>query len=140
MAAADATVPLMTAVRTAILADAQIASVTTKVYDWPPSNVRGPFITLNALSWRTWDTADSDGQEITIDVHAWDMPSHDGPATATVRSLMTHLRRLLHRGALTVSGHNLVLVEATAGTGPMLDPDGVTMHGVVTIRALVGHG
>lgn len=136
MAATDYTKPLLIALRSAMLADPQIAAITPRVYRWPPAGEPMPMLTLNRVGWGTWDTADSDGQEIKVDVHAWDADGSDAPDTVRVDDLMGHVRRLFHRAPLELDG--LVLIEVVGGTGPLLDPDGVTLHGIVTLRALVG--
>lgn len=138
MAATDHTELLLIALRSAMLADPQIAAITTRVFDWPPAGEPLPMLTLNAIGWSTWDTADSDGQEIKVDVHVWDADGSDAPDSTRARLLMKHLRRVFHRAPLDLDG--LVLLEVVGGSGPRLDPDGVTLHGIVTLRALAGLG
>jgi hypothetical protein len=136
----DGTMALMTAIRTALLADSGLAALgITEVYDRPPSIQVLPFVTIGATRYSDWSFADNDGQEIFVDVSAWDGSKAD-PNTLVTRQIMERLRVILHFATLTLGAPSrCVLCQVINSVGPMLDPDGSTLHGVVSIRALVDH-
>jgi hypothetical protein len=136
----DGTMALMTAVRTALLADSGLAALgITEVYDRPPAMQNSPFVTIGATRYSDWSFADADGQEIFIDISAWD-GSKAEPNTLTTRQIMERIRVILHFATLTLGAPaRCILCQVINTVGPMLDPDGSTLHGVVSIRALVDH-
>lgn len=138
MAGTDATIQLLTAVRAALAADSALtAIVSTRIYDLPPANAVAPYITTDGTYYTDWSTDSFDGQEVSIDVHAWDQPASMAPTTRRVRDMMARIRAVLHRTSLSLSTSNLVLLTADNARGPILDPDGSTVHGIVTVRALI---
>lgn len=139
--ALDATYAIKAAIRTALLANTTISSalVGQKIVDLAPSGHGTPYISLVVQS-NDFSTASEDGQEFEIDVNVWHQPSSQTPETATVRSLMSEVRQTLHTASLSMnSPYNCILIRATNMVGPYRDPDGATLHGVVTVRALVDH-
>lgn len=55
-------------------------------------------------------------------------------------AIMGHVRRILHTANLTLSApYHAVLCRAINQIGPFHDPDGATIHGVVTVRVVVDH-
>lgn len=135
----DATVALMAALRARLLADGELPAITGKIFDRPPANEATPYLTIGETSYEDWSTSDTDGQNIRVDIGVWQEPAGADPDTRVVRALMGHVRRIVHLAPLDLGAHNLVLVRVERAVGPMLDPDGYTLHGVVTVRALTGH-
>lgn len=139
--ALDATYAIRAGIRTALLANTTLNSVLAgqKVVDLAPSSHPTPYISLETTS-EDFSTATEDGQELSIDVNVWHQPSSQTPETATARDIMAEVRKTLHTAALSLaSPYNLVLLRVTNMVGPFRDPDGMTLHGVVTVRALVDH-
>jgi len=138
--AVDRTVDVMTAIRTAMLADASIAAlVGTRVYDTVPEKAAMPCMTIGDTGYIDSSTSSSEAQDMEIDVHCWDMPSDKANAknTADVRALMGHVRRVFHDLALAVSGRNVLVCRVTRAMPVIADANEI--HGVVTIRVLIGH-
>lgn len=136
----DGTMALMTAVRTALLADSALAALgITEVYDRPPEIQQSPFVTIGATRYADWSFADADAQEIFMDISAWNS-SNPQVNTLATRQIMERVRVILHFATLTLGAPaRCVLCQVINSVGPMLDPDGSTLHGVVSIRALVDH-
>lgn len=140
MTAVDRTVEVMTAIRTAMLADASIAAlVGTRVYDTAPEKVASPYMTIGDVGYADASSSDSEAQDLEMDVHCWDIPADRANAknTANVRALMGHVRRVFHDLALAVTGRNVVVCRVTRTIPIVSDAD--AMHGVVIIRVLAGH-
>lgn len=140
MTAVDRTLEVMAAIRTALLADATVAAlIGTRVYDTAPEAVTGPYMTIGSVGYRDYSTSSSEGQDMLMDVHCWDIPADRANAknTANVRALMASVRRLFHDAALSVPARNVIVCRVTGGMPVMADADEI--HGVVTVRVLIGH-
>jgi len=130
------------AVRTAILADATLSStlVGSKVLVQAPSSHPTPYIQLTARS-QDWATATEDGQEIFLDLHVWHQRLSQTPETDVARDIMSRLKQVLHTASLSLaSPFTLTQMRVDSMIGPYLDPDGTTLHGVVSLHAFVDHG
>lgn len=138
--AADATAAVLAAVRSRALSDAELvaelASVSS-VYDAPPEAAATPFVTLNAVAWSDWSTDTTDGQEFTLDLHVWqELPDR----AAICRRIMRRLWTLFEFQPLPAAApFRVVLSQVVASIGPLRDPDGLTLHGVVSLRVLTDH-
>lgn len=137
----DATFALKAAVRRTLLADASINAILagSKIVDEAPKEHPTPYISVDARS-DDWSTATEDGQVIALDLSVWHQPSSRTPETALVRDLMGTIRRALHTADVTLDApFHCAQIRVETMIGPYRDPDGQTMHGVVSIRALVDH-
>ncbi len=155
----DATFDWQAALRSALAADAALAALVgidpmsgaTKVFNRPPAHVALPYVSFGDTSQRAFSTSDSYGQEILTDVHCWAMRQSDGnqsPSTATARQMLARIEAIVHmqpdfsgdRAPLTVPGRNLLVAQVVERSQLVLDPDGETNHGFLTVAALIGHG
>lgn len=131
---------LIEAVRLTLIGEPTIrAIVGLRVYDRAPADAAFPYITLFEVTATDESSSDSDAEAVTLDVHVWTRPDDRSPATRQNRDLMALIRAALHNRRPPIVGRNLVLLQVTARRGPLSDPDGVTLHGIVSARALVGH-
>ena len=104
-----------------------------------PSSAPTPYIEMDPSS-SDFSTATEDGQDIRIDLHVWHQPGSQTPETATTMAIIGHVRRILHTASLTLANpYNCILCRVINQVGPMTDPDGATLHGVVSLRLLVDH-
>lgn len=139
--ALDATYAIRAAIRTALLANATLSSALAgqKVVDLAPSSHPTPYISLAATA-VDFSTATEDGQEFEIDVNVWHQPSSQTPESGAALAIMAEVRKTLHTAILSLAApYNLVLMRVTNQIAPYRDPDGLTLHGIVTVRALVDH-
>lgn len=139
--ALDATFALKAAVRGALLANATLNAALQglKIVDDAPSTHPTPYIEIDTRS-DDWSTATEDGQQFSIDLHVWHQPPSRTPETASARDLMGLVRQTLHNASLTLAApFHCVLIRVESEVGPFRDPDGTTLHGVVTVRAIVDH-
>lgn len=137
----DAVEATLAAVRTALLADATLSGMLAgnKVVTLAPSSCPTPYISIADRS-NDWSTASEDGQEIVLDLNVWHQPSSQTPEAGTTRAIMRRIRELLHTGTITPAApFHCVQIRVTNEIGPYRDPDGSTLHGVVTARVLVDH-
>lgn len=139
--ALDATYAVKAAVRSLLLSNATLEAslVGLKIVDLAPSGHSTPYISLEVAS-EDFSTGTEDGQEFTIDVNVWHQTGSQTPETATARNIMAEVRKTLHTAILVMDApYNNVLTRVTNQIGPFRDPDGLTLHGIVTVRALVDH-
>jgi hypothetical protein len=137
----DATFAIKKAVRAALLANStlNLALQGLKVVDAASTKHATPYISWDTSS-DDWSTATEDGQVIVLDLNVWDQPSSRTPETANGRDIMSIVRETLHTATLFLdTPFHCVQIRVEAMIGPYRDPDGQTLHGVVTIRALVDH-
>lgn len=139
MAAQDRTTALLTAARSALLADAAVlASVVDRVFTSAPEGVASPYITLRA-DYRDSSTSSSEAQDFEIEVHCWDIPADRSNAkdTSRVRTLMERVRPVFHDAGFSVPGKNVIVSRVIASVAPVANADDI--HGVVIVRVLIGH-
>lgn len=115
--------------------DAAIMAIAAGVFDRVPSSPFGTktaYITLGASD-STDDTAECiDGQEINTTIHCWSR----AVGKVECKRLTDLVRRKLHRANLSLTENALVFFEVES-TRVFDDPDGITTHGVVQVRAAV---
>jgi hypothetical protein len=123
----------------ALNSDAQLtALVGHRIYDAAPGRLAPPALALRLVGGADASSADSEAQRLTFDVDVWDH-YHLATDLDQSRILMDHVRRILHLQPLGASDCGVVLVRCTASQGPFRDPDGLTVHAVVTVGVLAGH-
>ncbi len=109
----------------------------TPVYDAVPPSVDHSAAFCYAtyeLFANNWSTKTFDGQDFGVRVHIWS--SYRGFKEAREKLDLVHTA--LHHVTLTVTGAVCVLSEYQ-DTQYILDPDGLTRHGVSTFRVLLQH-
>jgi hypothetical protein len=128
---ADPSLALQGAVYSRLKADCP--SVAGRVYDRPPQAVAFPYIGLGE-SQTVDDSVDCiDGVEIFLTLHAW---SRVG-GQVEVKTVASEIRSSLHEAELDLGpAWQFHLIEHRS-TNVMNDPDGVTTHAVITLRALI---
>jgi len=99
------------------------------VYDAVPQGATFPYVTLGADTGVDWSTKTWAGQEVTITLHTWSrLPG------------MSQTKDLLDAIVQNVTGNDLVMPEFTPALlrldyiETVMDPDGVTRHGIVRFR------
>ena len=101
--------------------------------DQAPPNSLYPLITFNEASDDSWDTSDTRGAELLIDVHVWT----DAGPRANATDLLKAIETLCDDPAWTITGYTLVYCRPLRAK---CDADGEGFHGVVTLRVIIGHG
>lgn len=106
------------------------------VYDRPPqpdlaelASTVFPFVVIGDDTAAEFDTDDADGQETTITLHAWSRYR----GKKEVKQVLDALYNALHGVALTITGQISVYCFFEFMES-MLDPDGLTQHGVIRFR------
>lgn len=139
MIALDRQQAILKALIAALSADGQLAAIVgQRIYDVAPGRPGTPEITLRLVSAADTSSANTEAQRLTFDVDVWDRYAF-ATDLGRPRAIMGHIRRILHLQPLTAMGCTVILLRCAASVGPFRDPDGTTVHGIVTVTALAGH-
>lgn len=104
----------------------------TRIVDHPiakPSNSDFPFVQIGEFQSLQDDTTCNDGSQDIFDIHVWSRYR----GQKEVKQIMGAVHAALHDATLSVPGlaSSFAFVE---GERVLDDPDGLTRHGVVTVR------
>jgi hypothetical protein len=137
----DATKATLTAIQSALLSDSGLQQLTAgAIFTAPPSNTKAPFVTITVASIADWSTSSEDGQAFTIDVHAWDQSQGGAPNVRPTYDALERIRSILHFATLTLDApFHAVLCMVATQVAPIIENDGSTIHGIVTVRVIVDH-
>lgn len=103
----------------------------TGVYDRATESAVFPYATLGASYWTDDSVECIEAREVTLQIDVWHSQSNKGVAEDLVDDVATALRGWADETALTM--HPLE-IDAARVTD---DPDGVSVHGIVIVRAMV---
>lgn len=104
-----------------------------RVYDSPPPKAVYPYVTIGDEQALDDGNTCEDGWEVFADVHAWSRPVNG--SKVEVKALMASIVPLLAVN-LTMPGFRSV-AGSMQTTRALRDPDGLTEHGIVTLRYLI---
>lgn len=110
------------------------ALIAQRVYDRIPPAATMPYVTI-ADAQVIEDGADCiEADEVNFDIHVWSRPTNTGSLEA--KAIAGLLRKALHGFDLPLSDDNLTIDLAFTDARFLRDPDGLTVHGVVSFRLL----
>ena len=139
MIALDRQAAVVAAISAALRADAALAAlIGQRIYDAPPARAVMPSIAIRLVAAHDASTSNTEAQVLVFDLDVWDR-YHIGDTLGRPRSIMGHIRRILHMQLLPVSGVTILSVLCTDARGPFRDPDEVALHGVVSVTVAAGH-
>lgn len=98
-------------------------------------NARGLYVVLGNDTMIEWDTDCETGFEGTVTIHAWDTTANNR-SFIPVKDVMGDVYAILHRAELSITGYNTVGMDFEFSE-TLLDPDGLTRHGVQRFRVLM---
>ncbi|MDI3335868.1 DUF3168 domain-containing protein [Defluviimonas aestuarii] len=119
---------------TCLKADAAVAAIVgQKVYDKPAATVSAPYLSIGPSDYVPEDADCIDGRTETVQIDCWS-EAQDGKRE--VKALADAVKKALHGYAGTLTIGALVSLEAKL-VRVLDDPDGITLHGVVQVEALI---
>lgn len=125
---------LQTAVYNALVGDVTLMALISGVFDNPPENYASfPYITIGEEVSTDFSTDDSNGVEVVFVVHVW---TRQNGARKEAKQIIDQVYTVLNRSNLTVTGFNNVLMQYNSDQ-TVLDPDGLTVHGMIDFRAIL---
>lgn len=101
------------------------------VYDDVPQNAAFPYIVIGDDTSIAFDDDCGTGFESTITLHVWSIYS----GRKEVKDIMGAIYTCLHRQKLNITGGYAVTMNFEY-QDTLLDPDGVTRHGIIRFRLL----
>jgi hypothetical protein len=102
------------------------------VYDQVPTNAAFPYVSIGPVTTVQDDADCLEAMEITVQVDVWSRAVGVGE----VGRMTDTVRRTLHRAEFELTDNALVMIEHT-NSRRMRDPDGLTNHAAIELRALV---
>lgn len=132
MTVADASLSLQKAIVAYLKADPVVVSlVGDRIYDAVPAGAAKPYISMGPFDVLTVSAEDYEGSEVTIQVDGWS----EGPASVTIKRLGRAIRSALHEAQLVLDEDQRLAFIVVDIIRYMREPDGVTHHAAVTVRA-----
>ena len=124
---------LQKAIYAALTGDATIMAKVTGVYDSVPQSQNFPFVVIGEADFDPFDSHTQDGFEGIVTVHTWAR----GHGRAQVLDLQDDLYRIIHKNYFSLTGYR-VIVNRFQFQQTLVDPDGVTYHGITRFRIMMG--
>jgi hypothetical protein len=91
-----------------------------------------PYVTIGDDTAVDWDTDNSQGKEATLTIHSWSRYR----GRKEVKEIQGAIYNALHLSNLIITGyHSVLMVSEYSET--LVDPDGLTRHGVQRFRLIV---
>lgn len=91
-----------------------------------------PYVTIGDDTMLDWDTDTSQGKEATLTIHVWSRYR----GRKEVKEIQGIIYDALHLSNLIITGYHSVLMLSEFSE-TLLDPDGLTRHGVQRFRLIV---
>jgi hypothetical protein len=126
---ADASLPLQKAIVTA-LKGASIAG--GRVYDRVPDTPTFPYVSFGPFTALTEIADEYEGSETTIQLDVWSRANN----SVEVKQVGRAVREALHEAELTLEEDQRLVELIVQDVRYTADPDGLTQHGIITLRAL----
>ncbi len=101
------------------------------IYREPRRNRSFPYLTLETLASRDWDTSSDFGQDHRLQIHIW----ADGQARSQVQIILARLMLILREAELILVDHQLVNLRVRSSE-IMSERKHRLLHGVMQIRAV----
>ena len=101
------------------------------IYDDVPQRAAFPYLTLGQSTVRDWSTGSDDGLEHLLTLHVWSRAGGRGQT----HDIMAAVEGALDDQSLALDGHRLVNLRHVLSEARR-EPDGVTYHGIVRLRAV----
>lgn len=102
-----------------------------RIFDHVPAGALFPYVVVGEARGAPFDGKTEDGFDQTVTLHTWSRYR----GLRETKDIMARLVGALDGGDLPITGHDLILLRFTFGT-TMLDPDGLTRHGVQRFRVI----
>lgn len=127
----DSSLALQKAVYAALMSSSALMALIRGVFDWVPDATEFPYVSIGDDTGVDFSGCTFVGKELTLTIHTWSR----GNGRTEAKSIQAEIRKALDRAALTLTGATLIVILSEFEQ-TMLDPDGVTYHGIQRFRAL----
>jgi hypothetical protein len=131
---ADASLPLQKALIGTLQADPTLSAIVHgRVYDNVPAQVVFPYVSLGPFQVLPELADCSEGVEILVTLDGW---SRDGGKSFEAKRIGAAIGNALHQAMLVLDEGQRLVSIALEQINYLRDPDGLTAHAAVTVRAL----
>lgn len=129
----SASLELQTAVIAILRADAALVAMLAPkgIYDRVPPGAGYPLVSWGPEQAISDDASCIAGEEIFLQLDVWSRQ----PGFAETKKIASRVKLILHHADLAMPGPALVDIEVET-IRYMRDPDGLTSHGVITLKAM----
>ena len=103
-----------------------------KIFDNVPQDTAYPYVVIGNINVINRGTKSLDGNEYNVDIDVWS--TYRGKKE--ISDAMERIYELLHDTTYTVSGANMVISQVR-NTITLVENDGITRHGVLTLSVIV---
>jgi hypothetical protein len=124
---------LQRAIFNRLTTDPTVSSLITGVFDKPRLSQAAPYVTFGPVDWSEDDSEGLTVRDVSVQLDVWSV-AQDGKREAF--QVLDALRTSLNLYTADIGANALVEMRVMAGQ-VMHDPDGITLHGVLTVTALV---
>lgn len=103
-----------------------------KIFDNVPQDTGYPYVVIGNESAINRGTKSLDGNEYTLDIEVWSQYR----GKKEIKEAMERIYTLFHDASYSVSGANMV-VSQVRNVITLVENDGITRHGVITLSVIV---
>ena len=103
-----------------------------RIFDNVPQDTDYPYVVIGNINVINRGTKSLDGNEYNVDIDVWS--TYRGKKE--ISEAMERIYELLHDTTYTVSGANMVISQVR-NTITLVENDGITRHGVLTLSVIV---
>tara|TARA_R100000388_G_scaffold4672_1_gene4965 strand:- start:535 stop:942 length:408 start_codon:yes stop_codon:yes gene_type:complete len=103
-----------------------------RIFDNVPQDTDYPYVVIGNINVINRGTKSLDGNEYNVDIDVWS--TYRGKKE--ISDAMERIYELLHDTTYTVSGANMVISQVR-NTITLVENDGITRHGVLTLSVIV---
>lgn len=113
---------------------AQVTGVSSRVFDRVPANVVFPFIQIGEIQTVEDGAECIDAKEVFVTLHVWSRAI----GAVETRTINSALEEALHEWIPDLDADGFTAIEHMhRDTRTLLDPDGLTSHGILNFRLLI---
>lgn len=133
MSVADPSLALQKALVARLKADADVAAlVNGRIYDSVPANATKPYLSFGPFQVLPERGDCLDGAEVVITLDGWAA----GPDSVTVKRVGAAVAAALDEAAIALEAPQRLVEMLVEPISYLRDPDGITGHAVITVRAM----
>ena len=103
-----------------------------KIFDNVPEDTAYPYVVIGNINAINRGTKTLDGNEYNVDIDVWS--TYRGKKE--ISDTMERIYELLHEASYSVSGADMVVSQVT-NTITLVENDGITRHGVLSLSVIV---
>jgi hypothetical protein len=125
---------LQSAIYTVLNADSTLDGIIgdNKIFDNVPQDTAYPYVVIGNFTVTNRGTKSLDGNEYSLDIDVWS--TYRGKKE--ISDAMERIYELLHDATYSVSGADMVISQVR-NTITLVENDGITRHGVLTLSVIV---